>query len=81
MEIHPNYFHTKNMKPTYLCDTYCGDLNSHPRALVNGVTYWSGLFSDTRGSSMKKGIVEISLANKVDEFDEVADLVRSRFDV
>lgn len=30
---------------------------------------------------MKKGIVEISLANKVDEFDEVADLVRSRFDV
>jgi hypothetical protein len=30
---------------------------------------------------MKKGIVEISLANKVAEFDEVADLVRSRFDV
>lgn len=79
--IHPIYFDSEKMKPIFLCDTYCAELDSHPRALISSATYWSGLFSDTRESGMKKGIVEISLAYEVAEFDDVANLVRSRFDV
>lgn len=75
------YFDTRKMKPAYRCDTYAIDLDSGPRSLIRNSTYWFGLFSDMRGSTGKKGILEISLAVDPMEFTVVDALVGRKFDV
>lgn len=69
------------MKPAYRCDTYAIDLESGPRSLIRNSTYWFGLFSDMRGSTGKKGILEISLAVDPMEFTVVDGLVGRKFGV
>ena len=80
-QIHPQYFETRNMKPRFFCDTFAINLDAEARALVRDTTYWFGLFSDIRGSTEKKGIVEIPLATDPMEFDAIDAQIGGRFDV
>jgi len=79
--IFGTFFDTRIMKPEYSCDTYCVDLDSAPRALVRNSTYWFGLFSDMRGTSAKKGILEIPLAADPMEFIAIDQKIGGKFDV
>lgn len=80
-QLRAQFFDTRRMKPTYLCDTYDIDLDTVPSALVRNTTYWFGLFSDMRGSSVKKGIVEIPLVVDRMECEAVDQAIGGRFDV
>lgn len=79
--IHADYFNTKNMKPKFNCDTFSIDLNSSPSSLVRDTMYWSGLFSDIRQSTEKKGIVSIGLTTDPAQFIAIDNLIRGKFDV
>lgn len=79
--IHADFFATKNMKPTFCCDTFSIDLNAGPTSLVRDTMYWGGLFSDIRASTEKKGIVSIPLSADPMEFVAVKALIRREFDV
>ncbi|WP_054004792.1 DUF6932 family protein [Cypionkella psychrotolerans] len=79
--LHGAYFHTKRMKPIYLCDTYGIDLDVGQMSLIRDTTYWMGLFTDIRGSFNKKGIVEIPLASDPMEFSAVAQAIGGKYNV
>ncbi|ATX65053.1 DUF6932 family protein [Roseinatronobacter bogoriensis] len=79
--IHRTFFDTVNMKPTYYCDTYAVDLDAGSRSLVRNTTYWFGLFSDMRGSSSKKGILEIPLSVDPMEFAAINQAIGAKFNV
>ena len=80
-QLHGQFFETRNMKPRYNCDTYAINLDAESRALVRDTTYWFGLFSEMRGSTEKKGIVEIPLANDPMEFDAIDGQIGGKFSV
>ncbi|MBZ0161820.1 MAG: hypothetical protein K8H74_03820 [Notoacmeibacter sp.] len=75
------FFDTRKMISAYRCDTYGVDLDAGARALVRNSTYWFGLFSDIRGSTEKKGIVEIPLAMDPMEFLAIDQAIGGKFDV
>lgn len=79
--IRHKYFDTRRMKPTYKCDTYDIDLDTGPRSLIRNTTYWFGLFSDMRGSSLKKGILEVPLATDPIEFQAIDQAIRGFYNV
>lgn len=79
--IHERFFATKKMKPLYNCDTYSIDLDADAASLVSATMYWGGLFTDIRGSTEKKGIVSIPLAQDPMEFTAVSNLIGGKFDV
>jgi hypothetical protein len=80
-ELHEKFFHTKLMKPVYFCDTYAVDLDHDVDALVRSTSYWSGLFSDIRGSMEKKGLVKIPLPLDVMEFSAIESIIGGLYDV
>lgn len=49
-------------KQTYNCDAYFVDLGLPQEAIVKYTTYWFGLFSHQRATSLWKGIIEIDLS-------------------
>ena len=73
------FFNTKKMKPSYKCDTYCIDLDAGSHTLVRNAVYWFGLFSDMRGASVKKGILEIPLAVDPMEFTAINQAIGGKF--
>ena len=75
------YFDSNRMKPIFGCDTYDIDLDTGPRALLRNSTYWSGLFSDMRGSGAKKGFIEIPLPINPMEFCAIDQAIGGKFNV
>lgn len=79
--IHREFFDSRQMKANFKCDTYCIDLDADVNSLVRDTSYWNGLFSDIRGSTEKKGILCIPLANDKAEFLAVSDAIGRICDV
>lgn len=79
--LHNQFFNTHLIKPKYNCDTYAIDMDAAPKSMIRSTTYWFGLFSDIRGSSEKKGIVEVPLANNPSEFAFIDGMIGGKFDV
>lgn len=79
--LHWQFFETKNMKPIYSCDTFSIDLDADATSLVSATMYWGGLFTDIKGSTEKKGIVSIPLANDPMEFVAVTNAIGGKFNV
>ena len=79
--LHNDFFNTLTIKPKYHCDTYCIDMDGDPFSSVSSATYWFGLFSEQRGSSRRKGIVEVPLATDPMEFQRVDSQLAVKFNV
>jgi len=54
-------FSPKLAKTKYFCDAYFVDLGSPPQYIVEVSSYWSGLFSHQRNTSLWKGLVQVPL--------------------
>ena len=64
-------------KRLYHCDAYFVDLHSsQPEWLVKLTSYWSGLFSHQRDTSLWKGMVQVSLEQDPDVEEKLEDTGR-----
>ena len=50
-------------KATYLCDAYYVDLDMRPNLIVDRTTYWFGLLTHQRDTSLWKGLLTVPLAS------------------
>ncbi|TVL29641.1 DUF6932 family protein [Shewanella xiamenensis] len=55
-------FSPASLKAKYKCDAYYVDLALQPKLLVSRTTYWFGLFSHQRETSLWKGMLQIDLS-------------------
>jgi hypothetical protein len=60
-------FNPSQAKVTYKTDPYFVETQHHPRALVEQTTYWFGLFSHRRVTSLWKGMLTIPLDTTQDD--------------
>lgn len=60
-------FHPEKSKNEYLCDAYFVDFALPPSVMVSHVSYWFGLFSHKRESSLWKGMLQIDLSEKEED--------------
>ena len=67
----PMLFNPGATKHNFLCDAYYVDLNTHPEYLVKNVSYWYGLFSHQRATFLWKGMLEISLDQSEDGYNDI----------
>jgi hypothetical protein len=51
----------------YKCDAYFVDLNIPPHLIVSDTTYWFGLFSHQRDTSLWKGMLRVPLLSDDDQ--------------
>jgi hypothetical protein len=79
--IKRTYFDQKTIKATFACDAYPVDLDSGVNSLIRNVTYWFGLFTDVRGESGKKGVLQVRLPSDTAEFSHVERAIRGKYDV
>jgi hypothetical protein len=56
-----NTLHPQHSKSLFKCDAYIIDLSTHPLAVVNNTTYFSGLFSHQKTTNLWKGMLKIEL--------------------